>query len=125
MAANPIFAASPRTTVTNVTTANTARDGTGTPVSCFTAGSSGSRIERICVKATGTTVVGSVVLFISNGTKAFAYREIPVSAITVGATTASFEYQMQLGLSIQTGYSIMATTTITQTLAITIEGADY
>lgn len=125
MATAPSFAATPRTTVTLLTTANTNRDGTGSPVACFAAGSSGSRVERINIKATGTTAAGCIVLYIYDGTTARAYREINVTAITASTTVASFEYQLQLGLSIQSGYSIYASTQVTNNFVVSVEGADY
>jgi hypothetical protein len=76
-----------------ISTANTNRDGTGT-VGTFATGVTGGRmVNRIVVQALGTTTAGMVRLFTYDGTNYRAYREIPVTAITVGASTAAFRIE--------------------------------
>jgi hypothetical protein len=53
---------------TTLTTANTAKDGTGTVVLCFTAHATyGSRVDRIRFKAIGTNTASVARVFINNG----------------------------------------------------------
>ena len=52
---------------TTLTTANTAKDGTGTTQLIFTAGADGGRVERIRVRALGTNVATVLRIFINNG----------------------------------------------------------
>ena len=55
MASTPQYANVPRCAIGQISTANAARDGTGTIGTIFSAGTSGSRIDAINLKATGTT----------------------------------------------------------------------
>jgi len=63
----PIFPLTPKVSWGTVTTANTAKDGTGTVVTVFTAGADGSRIDQIKVRALGTNVATVIRFFVNNG----------------------------------------------------------
>lgn len=93
MAANttPIFTVTPVVTATSFGTANTNRDGTGTIADAFTPGADGSVLEKIRFKATGTTTAGMIRIYVYDGSTYRLVGEVSVSAITVGATTQSFE----------------------------------
>lgn len=78
-------------------TANTNRDGTGTVTTIFTAGASGSRVERLKLKATGTTTAGMLRVFLHNGTAFFLHEEVPVTAITPSATVETWEGELVYG----------------------------
>lgn len=109
LAAN--YSSTPRTAVGVISAANTNRDGTGTIVTVFTAGSNGSRVEDITVVASGTTTAGMVRLFLHDGTTARLWREIAVSAITPSGTVSTFTSSLtNLGLVLQGGWSIRAAT---------------
>lgn len=91
MSAAANFASTTRSEIADVSAANTNRDGTGTIVSGFTAGASGSRVDRIEIRATGSTTAGMVRAFKKKGAGAWKlWREYPVSAITPSATVAAF-----------------------------------
>lgn len=91
MSSTANFAATPRSEVATISTANTNRDGTGTITSVFTAGANGSRVERIEIKANATTTAGMVRLFRKKGAGAWKlWREYTVGAITPSASVASF-----------------------------------
>jgi hypothetical protein len=92
MAANtiPIFPLTPKVSWGTVATANTAKDGTGTMVTVFTAGAEGSRIDQIKARALGTNTATVLRFFINNGSD----NETPanntlVHEITVASTTLS------------------------------------
>lgn len=105
------YAATAKTAVAQVTTANTARDGTGTIVTVFTAGASGSRIEDIVLTATVTTTAGAVRLFLHDGTTARLWKEVAVSANTVSATNNAWTSSLtNQALVLQTGWSLRAST---------------
>jgi hypothetical protein len=91
MAANAEFFTKPVAPQSaRISTANTNRDGTGT-VGTFATGVTGGRmVNRIVIQALGTTTAGMVRIFTYDGTNYRAYREVPVTAITVGASTAAF-----------------------------------
>jgi hypothetical protein len=128
MATNPVFAATPRNGVGQVSTANTNRDGTGTLATIFTAGSSGSRIDVIAVKATVTTTAGMVRLYVHDGSNARLWREVPVSAVTPSASLASFASYLNLSfdpLILPNGYSLRASTHNAETFNVIAMGGDF
>lgn len=118
------YAATPKTAVAQVTTANTARDGTGTLATVFTAGASGSRIDDIAIIATGTTTAGMIRLFLHDGTNSRLWREVAVSAITPSATVSPFSSLLgSLALVLQTGWSLRAATHNAETFNVLVTRA--
>lgn len=93
MASAAQYVGTPKNTGATISTANTARDGTGTLGTVYTAGSSGSRIDSIVVQATATTTAGMIRFFISNdaGTTKRLVYELPVVAITPSAAIPAFQ----------------------------------
>lgn len=105
------YASSPRTAAVSISTANTARNGTGTLGTVLTAGASGSRIETLTITATGTTTAGMVRLFLYDGTTYYLWREVQVSAKTPSATESTFTSTLSaLGLVLGDGWSLRAST---------------
>jgi hypothetical protein len=105
------YASSPRTAAVSISTANTARDGTGTLGTVLTAGASGSRIETLTITATGTTTAGMVRLFLYDGTTYYLWREVQVSAKTPSATDSTFTSTLSaIGLVLSAGWSLRAST---------------
>lgn len=130
MATTPAFAATPRAAVGIVSTANTARDGTGTMATIFTAGANGSRIERVKVKAIETTAASLVRLFVHDGSVARLIEEIPVGAVTVSATQGGFEADLSFAdpsrvLVLPAGWSLRAATHTAQQLVVAAFGGDF
>jgi hypothetical protein len=132
MATNANYAAAPKTGMGQVLTANTNRDGTGTIATIFTAGSSGSRIDAITLKATGTTTAGMLRLFIHDGTTARLLSEVPVVAITPSSTLPSWESQLNtntmsqiLPIVLPNGYSLRASTNNAETFNVIAIGGDF
>lgn len=124
MSTSAQYAATPKTAVAQVTTANTARDGTGTLATVFTAGTSGSRIDDIAIIATGTTTAGMVRLFLHDGTNARLWREVAVSAITPSATVSPFSSLLgNLALVLQSGWSLRASTHNAETFNVLVTRA--
>lgn len=118
------YASTAKTAVAQATAANTGRDGTGTIVTVLTAGTSGSRIDDITITATGTTTAGVVRLFIHDGTTARLWREVLVSAITPSTTVSPFSATLtNLGLVLQTGFSLRASTNNAETFNICVTRA--
>lgn len=118
------YASTAKTAVAQVTTANTARDGTGTIATVFTAGASGSRVDDILITATGTTTAGVVRLFLHDGTNARLWKEVLVSAITPSATVSPFTSSLtSQALILQTGWSLRAATHNAETFNVLITRA--
>jgi len=87
----PVFPITPKVSFTgNITTANTAKDGTGTVNLLYTAGSNGSRIDQIKVRAKGTNVATVMRFFVNNGSDpTVAANNTLVHEKTIPATTLS------------------------------------
>jgi hypothetical protein len=130
MATAPAFAATPRCAIVQATAANTNRDGTGTIATLFTAGASGSRVERVRIQAAGTTTAGVVRLFIHDGTNARLLREVLVTAITPSTTVEAFSADVDFSgpdqvLVLPTGYSLRVSTHNAETFNCFAFGGDF
>jgi hypothetical protein len=97
MAEEAQFASVPRTEPVLISAANTNRDGTGTIVDGFLPGASGSRVERIRIKAVGTTTTGKVRIFIYDGSTYRLFEEVDVTAATPSASVSSFAATVTMG----------------------------
>lgn len=132
MSTSANFAATPRVGIGQVSVANTNRDGTGTIVSVLAAGSSGARIARIVVQATGTTTAGQVRLFLHDGTNARLWKEVAIRALTPSATVQAEHVELtdqsDLGLMpliLPSGWSLHASTHNAETFNVIAYGADF
>ena len=132
MADKAQYAATPKIGIGKISTANTNRDGTGTIGTILTAGASGSRVDAIAVKATGTTTAGTVRLFIHDGVNARLLTELPVVAVTPSATIPTWEVQLNastmaqlLPFALPTGYSLQASTEKAETFNLITFGGDF
>lgn len=125
MATAAQYAATARTAVAQVTTANTNRNGTGTIVTVFTGGTSGSRIDDISIVATGTTTAGVVRLFLNDGTTSYLWQEILVTAITPSTTVQVFSYTLlnQALILASSSWSLRASTNNAETFNILVTRA--
>lgn len=127
MGVNANFAATPRNVLADISAANTNRDGTGTIVTGFIAGASGSRVDRIEIKSTGTTTAGTVRAFkrVSAGTWKL-WREYAVDAITPSATVATYAYRDDsIGEILAAGMEIGFATHNAEAFAIHTSGGDF
>lgn len=130
----PIYSRQPNLAWGTVATANTAKDGTGTVVTVFTAdATNGGRIEKLKVRAAGTNVATVLRVFINNGsTNATAanntlYTEATIAATTLSEVAALADNEIPLNLTLKPGYKINVTigTTVAAGLAVTGVGGDY
>ena len=125
MATTAQYAATARTAIAQISTANTNRNGTGTIGTVFTGGSSGSRIDDISIVATGTTTAGVVRLFINDGTTSYLWQEILVSAITPSTTVQVFSFTLlnQALILASSSWSLRASTNNSETFNILVTRA--
>jgi hypothetical protein len=127
------YASTPRIGSALLTTADTSLTAPSTVGTVFTAGASGSRIDYIDVQGVATTVASLVNIFIYDGTNYFLYTQIPVQAVTSSTTAPAFQATISsntnaniLPINLPTGYSVRATTSVTQTgVRVTALGGDY
>lgn len=124
---NPLFPITPIAATAQVTTANTALDGSGSPTTLYTPGSNGGRIEYIRVKATVTTTSGMIRLFIYTGSTSFLWKEISVTAATPSGTVQAFEAEFipTKPLVLPSGYILKVTTNNSETFNVYAHGGDY
>lgn len=121
------FAATPRREIADISVANTNRDGTGTIVSGFTSGASGSRVDRLEFKAVGTTTAGMLRAFLKDGAGAWKlWREYPVDAITPSASTATFTVRDDdIGEVLKTGVQLGFATHNAEAFTVHVMGGDF
>lgn len=107
---------------TPLVAANTNFDGTGAnSVIVATAGASGSFIQRIRFKASGSATGTVARIFLNNGqaTSSAAnnilFDEITLAATTVSNTAAQAVYEIPCNFALQAGYKILATVGTAQT----------
>jgi len=127
---NPIFGLVPVCKTAQISTANTNRDGTGTLGSVVTGAADGTRIDRIVIKASGTTTAGMVRIFVDTGGTIVLVAEIPVLAITPSGTIKTFEAELVRydGLPwvvLASGQVLKAGTHNAEGFNITAHGSDY
>jgi hypothetical protein len=131
---NPIYTLVPEVQWgANITAANTNMDGTGTVETVFTAGSEGSFVQTIRLKAAGTNVATVARFFINNGsTNTTAannslFDEISLPATTASAASALTTMEVPINKALPNGYKINMTlgTAVAAGWKGTAFGGDY
>ena len=115
---SPIFTQIPEIQFARmITTANTDHTmATGVSSSLFTAGPSGSYVNKIRFKPSGSTAATVVRVFINNGgvTTTAAnnslYGEISLPAITTSNTLAQNDFEIPINIAIPVNYAFYGTT---------------
>ena len=131
----PIFTLIPEVSwgTTAISTANTAKDGTGTVLTVFTAGANGSYVQRVRFRPSGTCVQTVARLFINNGSvnstaaNNILFDEITLSAITLSETQAQPSFEIPLNFALPLGYKLNVTigTTVAAGWYVSAIGGDY
>lgn len=127
----PIFAQSPIVGIATLATptAITSRANiTGvTGLTQLTATSTnGTRIDRISVKASATTVATNLFVWIYNGTTSYLFDEIDVTVVTATNTVDSFTiYKDYSYLSLPPTYQLYVSVSVQQNLNIFALGGQY
>lgn len=143
MAANlqPIFplTINNNATFNSLTVANTAKDGTGTVVTIFTAGANGARLDSIKVRALGTNVATVMRFFINNGgvnstpSNNALFHEVTLAATTLSEVSALADTSIYFNgvdlpqVVLKPGYKINVTigTSVAAGLMPVAIGGDY
>jgi hypothetical protein len=139
MSANvqPIFTLIPEAVTANIAAANTARDGSGTLVSLFTAGTNGSRIDFITFTSAQATPAASALrvcrVFLTNtsGANPRLISEVALAAVTASNTAigATATITFTNGLVIASGQQIRVTQSVYGSAAdatdVIARGGDY
>jgi len=140
MATTAQYSTAPTIDVSQISTANTARDGSGTTVEIAAgpttaAGSGvGKRILGVLLQATGTTTAGTIRFFISvdGGTTKRLIEEVSVIAVTPTATSVAWSGSSPglIGLTLPGQVSsntqkLYASTEKAETFNVVVLGATY
>ena len=120
MATNPNFTFTPRATGSRIAAANTARDGSGTLVTSFTAGASGSRLDFITFTSAQLTPAASslrimrVFLTDTSGLNPRLIQEVSLPAVTASNTAigATATITFTNGLVIAAGQLVQTTQSV-------------
>ena len=119
---------------TLLATANTAKDGTGTVLTAFTAdATNGGYVSSIRFRAAGSNIATVVRVFINNGaTNGTAGNNILYSELTLPATTLSevaelTNQEIALGFALPPGYKLNCTigTTVAVGYYVSVVGGKY
>lgn len=128
MAAKPQFTNVPNLGQAALSVANANRDGTGTLVDLFTAGASGSRVDKIVIKATGNTTVGMVRIYLKPAAgSAKLMTEVPVPIVNVAANIPGFETVVDLlgGIPLPAGAKLQAAPHNAEAFVLHAIGGDF
>lgn len=133
--AAPIFSKVARANwVNGITAANTAKDGTGTVDTVFTAdATNGSYLQKLIIRPRGTNVASVLRVFMNNGlTNVTAANNVMIAEMGLVATTntevaALSGQEIPINLPIPPGYKINVTlgTAVAGGYAVTATGGDY
>jgi hypothetical protein len=107
---------------TALVAANTTYEASGSNVlTVFSSSVSGSFVQRVRFKASGSTVATVARLFINNGASSITssnnilFDEITLPAITSGSTAATAVFELPFNVALPAAYRILATTATAQT----------
>lgn len=133
MAANttPVFVDTPHIGLAFINTANVNRDGTGSLGDVITGTTDGTRVDRIVIKAGGTTTNGMVRVYLYNGVNTMLWDEVFVPAITPSNAIVTFKSvitspdMMSPLVVLASGQKIQVSTVMAETFYVTAHGADY
>ena len=129
----PIFPVVPNVGYGKVLAANTNLDGTGTIVTCFTAGVNGSIVDSLTVVHLGTNVASVLRLFVKDGANYTLFFEETIAANTISQIAKSVPYEYLFDgvnrkrLTLEAGQTIVASvgTVLAAGVQLTLIGGDY
>ena len=100
---------------TSLSTGNPTYDGTGTVATVFTASDSGSFVQRVRFKASGSTTATVARIFINNGinntspSSSFLFDEVTLAAVTATSASATTVYEVPMNVALPADYKILVT----------------
>ena len=130
----PIFSKTPATRwAQSVTAANTAKDGTGSVNTIFTAdATNGSFVQKLIVRPLGTNGASVLRIFINDGVAALAANNALILELGLGATTNTETgsisgFEIPLNLPMPAGYKLNMTlgTVVAGGYTVTAVGGNY
>lgn len=135
----PIYPKVPKIGWGTISTANTAKDGSGAVVTIFEAGTEGARVDTIKIKGLGTNVATVLRGFLNNGganstptnNSLLFEKTIPATTLSEVAETQEIEIKFdgedKAQLVLPPNYKLNVTlgTAVAAGLAVTAVGGDY
>jgi hypothetical protein len=127
MAVNQLFIGNINTRSTTISTSNTMLDGTGPMAELFVAGPSGSRVDKILIKALASTSSGVISIFMSDGSDIRLVTQSTVDPVLPSTISTTFESVITTSdiFSIPAGWSLLVSTTKNEYFTVTAFGWDY
>lgn len=133
MSTSAQYASTPKFGSATLTTADTSLTAPTTVGTIVTAGASGTRIDYIDIQGVATTVAGLINLFVYDGTNYVLWNQVPVQAVTSSTTAPAFAALLSsnansniMPLTLPTGHSLRATTSVAQTgIRVNAYGGDF
>ena len=133
MSTSAQYASAPKFGSATLSTADTSLTAPTTVGTIVSAGASGTRIDYIDIQGVATTTTGLINLFVYDGTNYILWQQVPVIAVTSSTTVPAFAAVLSsnnnsnvMPLTLPTGYSLRATTTVSQTgIRVTAYGGDF
>lgn len=97
MAATAQYAATPKSASIKVSVANANRNGTGSIIDLYTAGTNGGRLDDIYISAEATTTAGMIRFYLNDGIGGtyMLIQEVAVAAIVPSGFAKSFNSTLQ------------------------------
>ena len=116
-----------------ITAANTAKDGTGTAATVFTAGADGAFVQRLVARALGSNVATVLRVFINNGSANTTaannslIAEMALPATALSEVTSQPAYELPLNFALPAGFKINCTigTAVAAGYALCVLGGTY
>jgi hypothetical protein len=113
--------------------ANTAKDGTGTVSTVFTAGADGAFVQRLMARPLGTNIATVLRVFMNNGgvnttaSNNTLIFEMTLPATTLSEVAAQPPYELPLNLALPNGYKLNCTlgTAVATGYQVTVLGGTY
>ncbi len=108
-----------------ISTANSNLNGSGVLGTVLIAAANGTLIKSVSIKATSSTSVGMVRLFVFNGVDSKLLMEIPVPKIDKSGVSPAFETQIILNMTLQSGMRLQASTQNADNFVVIAEGMNW
>lgn len=126
MAANPVFAVTPRIGAVSIATADSSYTAPTNVGTLITGASTGTRISEIVIKCAATSAAAIVRTFLYDGSTYYLFDETTIAAATGSATVAQTRVSTIYNNLIlpSASWSIRVTTSVTQATHIMAFGAD-
>lgn len=126
MAAEPVFAVTPRIGSVSIATADSSYTAPTNVGTLITGVAAGTRVNEIVVKCAATSAAAVVRIFLHDGTTYWLFDEVLVAAATGSSTVMQFRFTKTYDNLVlpSSSWSVRVTTSVSQATHVTALGAD-